>query len=654
MADALLSADHFYVNASYYNDTDTVQKASITVKDTTNILDRSDDWLVHVTRFSVDSMRSLSYIETDLSAYWEIRLHNEQQVSTNTYNFVLDRDYATPQDLIEAMNMGGATRRVTSTIYSAYRFELDAGGRFRLTGPETTNAYISYTGSAAMNVLLGFDTVTPTIRFTPSPTDQYARLVDYLHAQALSLATPTNLFNGTYHSAINNILVHLLNGIKVYTAQMSSTNPVAVNQDYNTPIVADHAGLSAFDVIHRYYEFKGTTPTVQRASSEALLPQGDVPVLIEYWDRPQGPHVQNDGFRARVVRLDYISGYSATGDQRTTGYAQFRNIANTTLVTPTSYPTYKPQSPGVLATYQYLYPMESIAGYNISGYGNWGSVGSVAVAPLSALDGITLENAIPNCVEAGDDVWFEDSVPWLVPATITMSAASRTPYIVRHITSIAEDRMSCILDQGISARHWVSTHVNQQAQPFNCMFTNRRVPFQSRSRCHVGCLDHGRSSTTGGLSWVHFTHAGPMAVGDVFHWVVNGVMEPTSYTVTDASGFNNFRYSGPLPALVEAAVYAVPPVFNYINDNTGIFVVKRAADVQRWARDAELLKMSSTTFSYQVGSHGAGTATQSRYPIVTYPGLQANGVNYPERYQQSYYADCENQGCNNGRIIVFG
>ena len=58
MADALLSADHFYVNASYYNDTDTVQKASITVKDTTNILDRSDDWLVHVTRFSVDSMRS--------------------------------------------------------------------------------------------------------------------------------------------------------------------------------------------------------------------------------------------------------------------------------------------------------------------------------------------------------------------------------------------------------------------------------------------------------------------------------------------------------------------------------------------------------------------------------------------------------------------
>ena len=62
MADALLSAEHFYVNASYYNDTAIDQKARIVVQDTTNILDRSDDWLVHVTRFSVDSMKSLSYI----------------------------------------------------------------------------------------------------------------------------------------------------------------------------------------------------------------------------------------------------------------------------------------------------------------------------------------------------------------------------------------------------------------------------------------------------------------------------------------------------------------------------------------------------------------------------------------------------------------
>ena len=308
MADALLSADHFYVNASYYNDTDTVQKARITVKDTTNILDRSDDWLVHVTRFSVDSMKSLSYIETDLSAYWEIRLHNEGGVSTNTYNFVLDRDYATPQDLIEAMNMGGATIDVAglvSTIYSAYRFELDAGGRFRLTGPFAEQTYISYTGSPAMNVLLGFDTVTPTIRFTPSVTDQFARLVDYLHEQALHLATVDNVFNGVYHGAINNILVYLLNGVKTYTALAGGIAHVPVNSNQSNPFLTNQAGLSLYDVMKRYLMYKGQTPTAIRRSTEALLPQGDIPVIIEYWDRPQGPHVQNDGFRAIVRRMQW-------------------------------------------------------------------------------------------------------------------------------------------------------------------------------------------------------------------------------------------------------------------------------------------------------------------------------------------------------------
>ena len=84
MADALLSDNHFYVNASYYNDTATDQKARIVVKDTQNILDRSDEWLVHITRFSVDSMKSLSYIESDLNAYWEIRLHDAEGSTTDS------------------------------------------------------------------------------------------------------------------------------------------------------------------------------------------------------------------------------------------------------------------------------------------------------------------------------------------------------------------------------------------------------------------------------------------------------------------------------------------------------------------------------------------------------------------------------------------
>ena len=68
MADALLSKEHFYVNASYYNDTDVDREAVIHIQDNQDILNRSDDWMVHITRFSCDSMQSLPYIVKDDSA----------------------------------------------------------------------------------------------------------------------------------------------------------------------------------------------------------------------------------------------------------------------------------------------------------------------------------------------------------------------------------------------------------------------------------------------------------------------------------------------------------------------------------------------------------------------------------------------------------
>ena len=47
MAEALLAKDHFYVNASYYNDTESDQPATIMVQDNDDIIrrDTGDDWL---------------------------------------------------------------------------------------------------------------------------------------------------------------------------------------------------------------------------------------------------------------------------------------------------------------------------------------------------------------------------------------------------------------------------------------------------------------------------------------------------------------------------------------------------------------------------------------------------------------------------------
>ena len=138
MAEALLSREHFYINGSQFNDSDQAQNAVITVKDSNDILRDSEDWLVHITRFSCDSMISLPYIEADSSAVWEIKVFGTDHVGLETFNFKLEKDYATPRDLIDAMNYKSRFRTALSLLheaYETYRFSIDAGGRFRLSQP---------------------------------------------------------------------------------------------------------------------------------------------------------------------------------------------------------------------------------------------------------------------------------------------------------------------------------------------------------------------------------------------------------------------------------------------------------------------------------------------------------------------------------------
>ena len=139
MADALISANHFYMNCSYYNDSNEYRRAVIKIDDTDDILTRSENWLVHVTRFSVDSMVSVAFTEIDLSASWEIAIEDGDGVTRAEFEFVLDTEYATPADLVDAMNLPGRFVMLTSRVPRAnaaalemYRFEIDNSGRIRL------------------------------------------------------------------------------------------------------------------------------------------------------------------------------------------------------------------------------------------------------------------------------------------------------------------------------------------------------------------------------------------------------------------------------------------------------------------------------------------------------------------------------------------
>ena len=182
MAEALLAKDHFYVNASYYNDTETDQPATIMVQDNDDIIrrDTGDEWLVHVTRFSCDSMASLSYIAADPTATWQIAIQDGAGQATKVFNFTLDRDYATPRDLISEMNMFTRFMVINNETVECYRFEIDTGGRFRLTQPQKPRYahqfwHIGYKGSASMNKLLGFEQITPFISYNPASTNKFCK-----------------------------------------------------------------------------------------------------------------------------------------------------------------------------------------------------------------------------------------------------------------------------------------------------------------------------------------------------------------------------------------------------------------------------------------------------------------------------------------------
>ena len=87
MSEALISKEHFYLNASQYNRTASDVTANIHVQDTQDILEQNADWLVHVTRFSCDAMNAIVYCEKDTSASWEIRVLTDDMSIKETFNF---------------------------------------------------------------------------------------------------------------------------------------------------------------------------------------------------------------------------------------------------------------------------------------------------------------------------------------------------------------------------------------------------------------------------------------------------------------------------------------------------------------------------------------------------------------------------------------
>ena len=68
MSELLESPDNFYLNAEFFNSSTDNVPAKISISDRDDILSRQDKWMIHVTRFSIDTQYSLYYLPPNINA----------------------------------------------------------------------------------------------------------------------------------------------------------------------------------------------------------------------------------------------------------------------------------------------------------------------------------------------------------------------------------------------------------------------------------------------------------------------------------------------------------------------------------------------------------------------------------------------------------
>ena len=623
MAEAFLSREHFYINGSQFNDSDQAQNAVITVKDSNDILKDSEDWLVHITRFSCDSMISLPYIEADPTAIWEIKVFDERDIALETFNFVLEKDFATPRDLISSMNVKGRFRPPLSILqdaYECYRFIIDAGGRFRLIQPDhiATNRHITYAGSASMNKLLGFDNVTSFVRFAPSYEHQFSDAVDWLHTQALALATPANIYSGAYYTAMNKVLVHLLNGLEIKTHTLSGVEIV-------TNPIGGSGFLNGINVLSGYTGDRGRTPSSLGNTNEALLPRTGIPVLCEYFDHPVAGEMDRV-FKRYTSKMVWTQNYiREAGAVTYTGIVTFRDLVSSGVaVPPSNFPSYIPGTADTFANSRYVYPLDSICGYYASGDVTGGQTGNTVASVwwvASRPNDLHLEQPLHARVKIGDDFWFQDKFTLGRGSTQLEPALASKGYTVHQVMAISTDRMTVTFDYPLGPILLASGSAPQFPY-MDLLFTDRRVPFQTRSVAFASCVVAYEPPESGDLVQlvVNLTNA---SVGDMAYWILDSVLQPTGFLITEVYTHqpsppayeHRISYLGQVPGTVDAASVR------------GLFIHKRDAEVARWTTDAANCKLSATTFSYDSKTYQRG---------ALHAQIQLGSITYPMRYQQTF------------------
>ena len=68
MAEAIQSRDAFYINGMFRNNSTYAKPAEVIVTDDTSLLERTEGYCIHVTRWALDTQSSMFFIKKDETA----------------------------------------------------------------------------------------------------------------------------------------------------------------------------------------------------------------------------------------------------------------------------------------------------------------------------------------------------------------------------------------------------------------------------------------------------------------------------------------------------------------------------------------------------------------------------------------------------------
>ena len=217
MAELVDSSNSFFMNCEQYNATSENIPALIKIEDRSDILTRQDRYMVHVTRFALDTQASLFYLAPDTTATISVTLFaylgannhrvDKKKIFVSERTFVLTEGAATLADFLEQLNeavptmpttanrrdpvptIAGQTESVLSragqwTITSSGRFEFQASkvtaGRVREPRDYDTQSreyFVNLVISESMRKILGVNNATLRVFGRESTLKTYRRLL---------------------------------------------------------------------------------------------------------------------------------------------------------------------------------------------------------------------------------------------------------------------------------------------------------------------------------------------------------------------------------------------------------------------------------------------------------------------------------------------